>query len=77
MRGGPVKGKAGWKCTPQPAQPLDRFPPASIASYLELPITCDAHLDLIASLEIQSFDDSCGQTDGETIAPFGYLHGRS
>jgi hypothetical protein len=69
-----IEGEAGRERTTQPPQSLDRFFPAAVTAYLELSRPSDTHLNLVPVLEIQSLDDRCGQTYGETVAPLGYPH---
>jgi hypothetical protein len=70
----PIEGEARSERPAQPPQSLDRSFPAAITAHLELSRPCDTHLNLVPVLKIQGLDDSCGQTDGEAIAPLGYLH---
>jgi hypothetical protein len=47
MSGRPVKGKAGWKRTPQPAQPFDSLLPAVITAHLKLSGARNTNFDLV------------------------------
>jgi hypothetical protein len=77
MKVNAIESEASGKRAPQPAQPFERYFLTLVAGYLELPVASDPHFDLIAMLEIQSLHDRRGQTDGEAVPPFGYLHGFS
>jgi hypothetical protein len=68
--GSPVEPETSGEWTPQFPQSLDRFFPASIATYLELAIARYPYFDLVAFLQLQGIDHSCGQPHSEAISPF-------
>src|ERR1700693_3704886 len=47
-----------------------------VAGYLEIAFTSDGNLDFVSLFEIESFDNHCGKTHSQTVAPFGNLHKR-
>jgi hypothetical protein len=73
--GSPVEPETSGEWSPEFAQSLDRFFPATITGNLELPRTGYPHFDLVAFFQLQSIDYGRGQPDGETVSPFRYLHG--
>jgi hypothetical protein len=47
-----------------------------VTGHLEVPFTCDRHLDFVSLFEIESFDHRSGKTHSQTVTPFGNLHKR-
>ena len=58
--GGPVESETSGEWAPEFAQSLDRFFPASIATYLELTRAGYSYFDLVALLQLQCIDHGRG-----------------
>src|ERR1700688_3552940 len=71
----PVELEIGGKAPSKGAKPLQQFRAAGLARDGEFPRAGDMDFDLVALLESQRRDHGGGKTDGETVAPFGDLHG--
>src|ERR1700676_3453489 len=71
----PVELEIGRKTPPEGPKPVQQFRAARLAPDGEFAVAADMDFDLIALLESQRRDHGGGKTDGETVAPFGDLHG--
>jgi hypothetical protein len=57
------------------SQPPQQFLPIGFLRDLDRPGACDTDFDVVAHFQIENFDNSRGQPDGETVTPFANLHG--
>src|SRR6185437_612659 len=73
----PVEFKVPGQPSAIGAQPVQEILSARLPRNSELALPGDVNVDLVALLESQGLDHGDGKADGETVAPFGDLHGDS
>src|SRR5579871_482524 len=73
----PVEDEVRRDPTAQFAETFQEIGPARLSPHGEVPGAVDVDLDLVAGPELKGFRDSGRDADGETVAPFGDLHGRA
>jgi hypothetical protein len=71
-----AQAEAGGEGTFQFVQPREGALTAAIPVHLEAALAGDLDLDLVAFPEAQGFDDRCGQTDRQRVAPLLDPHAR-
>src|ERR1700689_3028198 len=70
----PVELEIGRQPPAKGAQPVREIPSLGFARDAECALAGHVHVNLIAWLELQRFDNRRGKTDSEAVAPFGDLH---
>jgi hypothetical protein len=66
----PVELEIGRRAPAKGAQPVEENPSLGLARDAECALAGHVHLNLIAWLELQRFDNRRGKADGEAVAPF-------